>query len=143
LRANLQLQNEIKERKKAEETVELCEERLSTVAEITGDWLWEADADLRLTYVNLGVVELLGFEQSEILNRTPWDLTPDSETDRMEKRFREILDSRQAFRDLENLIVHKDGHIVALEFSGLPFFDALGQLYGYRGIIRNVSDRKS
>jgi len=34
---------------------------------------------------------------------------------------------------MENANLHKDGHLVILETSGTPFFDAEGTFLGYRG----------
>ncbi|KPK42367.1 MAG: hypothetical protein AMJ78_02880, partial [Omnitrophica WOR_2 bacterium SM23_29] len=37
---------------------------------------------------------------------------------------------------------HKDGHLVVLETNGIPIFDEKGELKGYRGIDRDISERK-
>jgi len=43
---------------------------------------------------------------------------------------------------VENINLHKDGRFVVLETSGVPFFDEKGKLLGYRGIDRDVTERK-
>ncbi len=142
LRANLQLQQEIEQRKRAEEAVKESEERFRALTETTSEWIWETDMNFLFTYVSPRVVELLGYRPSEILGLTPFDLMPPGEADRVRIQFSEIVRSRQPFRDLENLNVHKDGHLVVLEFSGLPFFDKQARFCGYRGIGRDMTERK-
>ncbi len=133
LRANQQLQQEIEQRKRAEEAVKESEERFRALTETTSEWIWEVDINLRFTYVSPRVVELLGYQPGEILGRTPCDLMPPREADSMRIQFSDIVQSRRPFRDLETLNLQKDCHVVVLEFSGLPFFDKHGRLYGYRG----------
>ncbi|MBI4963671.1 MAG: response regulator [Desulfomonile tiedjei] len=141
-KANQQLQKEIEQRKRAEEALRESEERFRALTETTSEWIWEVDADLRFTYASPRVVELLGFQPEEILGKTPFDLMLPIEAEHSRGQFREILASGQSFRDLENLYVHRDGHVLVLELSGLPFFDANGKSNGYRGIGRDMTERK-
>ena len=43
---------------------------------------------------------------------------------------------------MENASLHKNGQRVMLETSGVPFFDAGGAICGYRGIDRDITERK-
>jgi putative nucleotidyltransferase with HDIG domain len=43
---------------------------------------------------------------------------------------------------MENVNRHKDGHPVVLESSGVPFFSPDGTLLGYRGVDRDITERK-
>ncbi|MCK4285748.1 MAG: PAS domain S-box protein, partial [Candidatus Lokiarchaeota archaeon] len=42
---------------------------------------------------------------------------------------------------IKNKNIHKDGYIVTLETSGVPFFDDNGALMGYRGIDRDITEK--
>ncbi|MEA5444762.1 EAL domain-containing protein, partial [Gammaproteobacteria bacterium AB-CW1] len=53
-----------------------------------------------------------------------------------------IIESREPFHLLENRNVHRDGHEVVLETSGTPVFDEEGHFRGYRGIDRDITERK-
>ncbi|MBU1635177.1 PAS domain S-box protein, partial [bacterium] len=44
--------------------------------------------------------------------------------------------------DFINRNVHKDGHVVILETSGVPLLDESGNLLGYRGVDRDITKRK-
>jgi PAS domain S-box-containing protein len=140
--ANQQLRQEIEQRKKAKEALRESEERFKALTETTSEWIWEVDTNLRFTYASPRVLELLGYQPSEILGKGPFQLMVPIEAENALRQFREIVESRLPFRDAENLYVHKDGHFLVLELSGVPFFGAEEQLLGYRGIGRDMTERK-
>jgi DNA-binding CsgD family transcriptional regulator len=67
---------------------------------------------------------------------------PPAEANRISKIFNTIVASQQPFDCLENINLHKDGHPVVLETSGIPTFDVDGEFCGYRGIDRDITKRK-
>jgi len=140
--ANQNLHQEIDQRKKAEEALRRSEERFRTLTETTSEWIWEVDTDLRFTYASPRIVQLLGYQPSEILGKTPFELMVPIDAENARGQFREIIESRRPFRDIEGLYAHKDGHVIVLELSGTPFFDREEQLFGYRGVGRDMTERK-
>lgn len=140
--AILGISEDITEHKKAERTLQESEERFRALTESTGDWIWEVDADCEYTYISPKVKDLLGYEPEEVIGKTPFNLMPPEEAKRVADEFRAIVDSGSPFERLENTNLHKDGRLVVLETNGVPFFDSEGQLLGYRGIDRDITDRK-
>jgi light-regulated signal transduction histidine kinase (bacteriophytochrome) len=67
---------------------------------------------------------------------------PPGEGERVGPLLQEIVASARPFERFENTALHKDGRLVVLETSGAPFFDAGGNLLGYRGIDRDITARK-
>ena len=61
---------------------------------------------------------------------------------RVRKLFVEIVGRQEPFSRLENTNLHKDGHTVILETSGVPIFGSDGSFKGYRGIDRDITERK-
>ncbi|MGE5443255.1 MAG: histidine kinase dimerization/phosphoacceptor domain -containing protein, partial [Ignavibacteriales bacterium] len=49
---------------------------------------------------------------------------------------------KSPFKNLEKTLIHKDGYAVVLEASGSPIFSTEGILRGYRGIARDITERK-
>ena len=84
----------------------------------------------------------MGYQPEEVLGRIPFDLMPPEEAERVRAVFLESAESHKAFANLENLNLTKDGRVVVLETSGIPFFDSDGRLCGYRGIDRDITERK-
>ena len=138
----LALVEDITERKKSEEALRASEERFRGLVETTSDWVWEVDRKGVYTYASPKVSKVLGYDSQELLGKTPFDFMTAREARRVAAIFNSSLDKREPFAFLENVCRHKDGHPVVMETSGVPFFAADGTLLGYRGIDRDITERK-
>ena len=117
-------------------------ERFRALTESTSDCIWEVNENATYTYASPRVKELLGYEPEEVIGKTPFDLMPPDEAERVSEEFGRIAKERIPFSRLENTNLHKDGHCVVLETSGVPILDACGNFMGYRGIDRDITGRK-
>jgi PAS domain S-box-containing protein len=136
------LSNTVVEAAMAKEGLRKSEERFRSLVETTSDWVWEVDANGIYTYASPKVRELLGYEPAEIIGRTPFDLMPPEEAKRVSAIFQTVVLAKKPLERVENISRHKDGRLIVLETSGIPFFDEHGRLSGYRGIDRNVTEGK-
>jgi len=125
-----------------EAALRASEKRYRNLVETVSDWVWEVDVNVVYTFASPRVRDLLGYEPGEILGKTPFDLMPHDEAVRIEEIFIPYADRREPFPAIENTNLHKDGHLVILETSGAPFFDANGTFLGYRGVDREIGARK-
>ena len=127
-----------------ERTAELKEsrDRFQDLVENTPDWVWEIDEKGVYTYVSPKVSDILGYEPQEVLNRTPFDLMDPEEANRVSDIFAALIAFRKPFTGLENTNLHRNGHTVVLETNATPFFSPDGTLRGYRGIDRDITERK-
>ncbi|GAG01199.1 unnamed protein product, partial [marine sediment metagenome] len=130
---------DLTERKRAEEALRQSEDRFRSLVESTSDWIWEVDENGVYTYVSPRVRDILGYEPEEVIGKTPFDLMPPEEAARVGDAFGELAASREPLVALENTNLHKDGHLVVLETSGVPVFDADGTFRGYRGVDRDIT----
>ena len=112
------------------------------LVETSPDWMWEVDLNAVYTYVSPQCQDILGYSPDELLGRTPFDLMPAQEAERVAAIFQDIVAERRPFKNLENSNLHRDGQAVILETSGTPYFDADGKLLGYRGIDRDITQRR-
>jgi PAS domain S-box-containing protein len=112
------------------------------LVETLSDWIWEIDQDNTYTYVSPKVQDLLGYQPQEVLGKTPFDLMPPEEAQRVADIVGPLLAARQPLVAFQNVNRHKDGRLLVVETSGVPFFDAKGQFEGYRGVDRDVTERK-
>ena len=130
------------QRQKAVEALRASEQRYQHIVESANDWIWEINPEGVYTFASPRVLEVLGYAPEEILGRTLFDFMPPEEAARVGRIFGEIAAQRQPFRGLENTNRHKNGHSVVLETNGVPFFDEAGLFCGYRGIDRDITERK-
>ena len=136
------IKQEITERKLSEHTLRESEEKYRNLVEKTSDWVWEIDETNRYTYVSPRIREILGYAPEEVLGKTPFDLMPVNDAKRAAETFAPISGQKKPFVLFDNVNLHKDGHQVVLETSGTPIFDGQGIFRGYRGIDRDITERK-
>lgn len=118
------------------------EERFRHLVETTYDWIWQIDAGARYTFASPKVLDLLGYTPAEVLGCTPFELMSAEEAQRVRPMFLQAVSSRSAFSGWEITKKHKTGREVVLEASGVPVLDRQGGLLGYRGMARDVTERK-
>ncbi len=117
-------------------------QRFQDLVEQVYDWIWEVDTGGQYTYASMRVKDILGYEPGELLGKTPFDLMPAEETQRVATIFQSLLSEQRPIIALENINFHKDGRQICLETSGCPFYDTYGNFKGYRGIDRDITERK-
>jgi len=136
----IQLREE--ERNRAEQAVRRSEQRFRSLIETTSDWVWEVDKNGIYTYSSPKVKDVLGYKPDEVIGKRATDFMLQDESDRISGLFRNIVASRMPFSRMENINLHKDGKQVVIETSGVPILDENGELLGYRGIDRDITERK-
>ena len=133
---------DITERKRVEEKIVESEEKYRQLTERINEWVWEVNKHGVYTYASPKVETLLGYQPSEMIGKTPFDFMPPGEVDQVRQKFTQYFRQKQAFDGLENTNITKDGQRVTLETSGSPKFDENGELVGYLGIDRDITERK-
>lgn len=129
-------------KKNAEAEVLQSEERFRGLVETSSDWIWETDELGVYTYASPQVEQLLGYKPEEIIGLSPFELMPPGEAEHAVSVFQGIADSHNPFSLLENVNRHKNGGLVVLETSGVPIFDSNHKFRGYRGVDRDITERK-
>lgn len=129
-------------RKVAEKALRESETKFRALVESSNDWIWELNEDCVYTYASPQVRDLLGYSVEEVIGKTPFELMPPNEMEPDKARFKAVFAEQKHFRLLENVFLHKDGRKVFLETSAAPMSDAQGIFNGYRGIDRDITERK-
>jgi diguanylate cyclase (GGDEF)-like protein/PAS domain S-box-containing protein len=133
--------SEITGRKRAEEALRLSEQRFRDFAMCASDWLWETDAEHRFTWFSPNVKDLVGVAPEWHYGKTRREImAPGVDPELIEAHWL-VLEAHLPFRDVEYLRHGPEGD-AWLSASGVPILDAAGRFRGYRGVGRNISDRK-
>ncbi len=139
---NVQLQTDIVERKRAEKALGESERRLRDIAFSMADWIWEVDENGVYTYCSEKIKDILGYAREEIIGKTPFDLMPKKEAERIGDIFNSIVSEKKPIIDLENWNLTKKGRKVCLQTSGVPIYGDKGEFLGYRGVDKDITERK-
>ena len=142
IQAAIALVEDISDRKRADLALQESETRFRDLIEQTSDWVWQTDADDRFTYVSPQVEQILGYAPDQVLGLTTFDFMEPLERDRVRSILRPYMEQTQSFTGVEKTLIHQSGRLVTLETSGSPILDAQNGLLGYRGIARDITERK-
>ncbi len=134
---------DITERKQMETNLRLSEQKFKGLAENIPDVVWETDENNIYSYVSPKIKEVLGYEPHELIgtNRIEF-MSGDEDEDGAPNKFTPYLLQKIPFRNIEHAIRHKDGRLITMESSGDPFFNETGRYMGYKGVTRNITERK-
>ena len=117
------------------------EERFRQIAEIAGDSIWEVDSNGLYLSMNAVVERILGYRADELIGKEHfYDLFPPETREELKSIALETFARRETFRNHVKPHLRRDGRIAMLEISGVPVLDARGNLKGYRGVARDVTE---
>ena len=133
---------EVAERKKTEISLKKSEKLFKDIAFSSADWIWEIDEKWCYTYCSEKIEVLLGYKPEEIIGKTPFDLMPMEEAEKMGKVFHKITKNIDPIKDLENWNLSKNGKRLCFLTNGVPVIDEQGKLKGYRGVDKDITARK-
>ncbi|HEY9808873.1 MAG TPA: PAS domain S-box protein [Halomicronema sp.] len=136
------LEAEIDERCSVEDALKTSEERFRNLVETTNDFVWEINLDGVYVYASPSVQEILGYKSEEMIGKNIFNYMPKKESDKIKVILKDIFVNQKQFHCLENINQHKNGSLVVLESNGMPVFSNDGILCGYRGINRDITERK-
>lgn len=137
--AILGIVTDITERRRMEDALRRSEKRSRDIADVAGDWIWELDTEGRYTYSNYAVKNVLGYTPDEVLGKHFYDFFPREEREKVQEVPMRVFARKERF----TTFVHKDGHLVYVETRGIPLLSSDGQVLGYRGSDRDISESKN
>lgn len=115
-------------------------QRYRDYAEMSSDWYWEQDAELRFTYFSREFEEITGVPSAKGLGRTRWEGLGRERLGNVDWAVHQrTLSERRPFRNFEYPGVRPDGRVVWFRVSGKPRFDGDGRFAGYFGIASDIT----
>jgi PAS domain S-box-containing protein len=127
---------------KSKEVISESEEKYRAIVENTSEWIWEMDETGAITYSNSVVEQILGHSSSELIGKNNIALINKLDRERIAKIFLKKVELKGGWKDLELRWNHKDGGYRYLESSAIPILNEKGILQGFRGVNRDITERK-
>lgn len=132
----------VKDRERASAALAESEERFRNLSSLSADWFWETDSESRLTWIAGGPPMLNLFGSELTYGRRLWEIPGVTvQPSALEAHLQKLAD-HEPFHDFE---LRRPGDTAECEFhviSGEPRFDDSGRLLGYRGVGRDVTEKR-
>ncbi|HWJ34794.1 MAG TPA: EAL domain-containing protein [Steroidobacteraceae bacterium] len=122
--------------------LEASEERFRSIAEATQEWIWEIDPQGIYTFSSPAVEVILGYKPSDLLGKNCLDIVLPSTRPAMAELLQRGAGEKRGWRDLILHLRHAKGGIRWLENNAFPLLDETGTVNGYRGVARDITQRR-
>ncbi|HEU4644868.1 MAG TPA: EAL domain-containing protein [Burkholderiales bacterium] len=129
--------------RRATRALRASEERFRQLTALSADWFWETDAEHRITWLTGGPAVLGFFGSGLAFGKRLWEL-PGVELDgRAFTAQLERMRRRALFHELELSRTGTGGERLVHVVSGQPRYDAAGAFLGFRGVGRDITERRA
>ncbi|MFC7516518.1 PAS domain S-box protein [Herbaspirillum sp. GCM10030257] len=133
---------DVTDRRGIETALRESEERFRDLTRVSSDWYWEQDNRYRFIQINGDVFGKTGMVADHYLGKTLWELPFDNVSRDQWIEHQSLLAEGRPFHELVLRLPGKDGAARYLSISGLPVKDSEGRVVGYRGIGKDITERK-
>jgi PAS domain S-box-containing protein len=139
--ACLEVSNNITRRKQMEEALAKSEERYRTVLEQMGESYYEVDIAGNFTFFNDALCLQLGYSKEELMGMNFRTITPIDTVKEVFRLYNQVYRTSMPFKSVPFERIRKDGTRLFVESSIFPLRNDNGDIIGFRGIARDVSER--
>ncbi|MFA4850113.1 MAG: PAS domain S-box protein [Methanoregula sp.] len=143
----MSIARDITERKKYDEALLESERRYRLLTECMKDVVWQMDAGMTFTYISPSVLQQCGYTPEEIVGKRLFEfITPESAQNVRRQMAKRIEQDKGGFyRGSATYLLEqvcRDGSTLVTEVVTNPVFDEKENFIGWRGITRDISERK-
>jgi diguanylate cyclase (GGDEF)-like protein/PAS domain S-box-containing protein len=130
------------QRKKAEEVVRESEERFRGLTQLSSDMYWEQDEEFRFTSMSGTGSARVNLKTFPAIGKKRWEQNYVNMSADEWAAHIALLEAHKEFRDLELCRIDESGKKIWISISGEPVFDSSGTFKGYRGVGKDITERK-
>jgi PAS domain S-box-containing protein len=141
LKANNVLKQEIVERNRAEEHLRESEENYRSILESMEEGYYEFDISGNLRFFNDAFYRIVGYRREELMGTNYRKFTAPQDAGRVFRAFNNVYVSHKPSREFEWQIIRRDAETRHLEASVSIAKGPDNMPNGFRGMIRDVTDR--
>jgi PAS domain S-box-containing protein len=133
---------DITERKRAEKALRESEERYRTILEDIEDGYYETNLRGDLTFFNDSLCSMLGYSKDEMMGMSNKQYTDEENRKKLFQAFNEVYRTGEPAKGFDWQVIRKDGRKVFGEVSVSLVKDSEAHPTGFRGIARDITQRK-
>jgi len=134
---------DLTERIQAEKAVKESEEKYRTILESIEDGYYEVDITGNLTFFNDSLCKMTGYTKDELMGMNNRQYTDKDTAKRLYQIFNKVYATGKPIKGFEyEIILNRYGTKKHVESSVSLIRDRKGQPIGFRGIIRDIDERK-
>jgi two-component system NtrC family sensor kinase len=136
------VRHDITERKQADEALRQSEERYRTILEEMEDACFEVDLGGHFTFVNGATCRSLGYSEEELMGMSYKSFTAEEDIESVFRVFNDVYQTGTPNKGFPWKTVRKDGIQGFAETSISPMRNSKGEVIGFRGVGRDITERK-
>ncbi|MBW2003886.1 MAG: PAS domain S-box protein [Deltaproteobacteria bacterium] len=133
---------DITERKEMDESLRESEEKYRTILESIEEGYFEVDLTGNFTFLNDALCKISGYTRDELLGMNNRQYTAPETTKKMYQIFNQVYRTGKLARVMDYEIITKDRSTKILEMSAYLIQGLEGAPIGFRGVVRDVTERK-
>ena len=133
---------EIINRVQAEEALYESDKKYKTILNSMEDGYWEVDLAGNLTFVNPALRRHLGYSQEELIGMNDRQFMTEDTAKKVFKIFNEVYRTGKPALAYDWETIGKDGTKKFIETSVALIYDSKGEPIGFRGVGRDITERK-
>ena len=129
------------QRKQSEDVLRESESRFRALTNLSSDWYWEQDAEIRFTRIESRRDDIES-ARAHLTGKRPWETSYQIDSTDGWDAHQQDLAARRSYRDVVMCRRLPDETLRYISVSGEPIFDNDGQFAGYRGVTREITAQK-
>jgi len=141
-KTNEHLPRVLEARRRTEEELRRSDERYTSIIENIEEGYFEVDLAGNFTFVNDALCRIAGYPREELIGMNNRDYASPETAQDMYNIFNRTYRTGEPARILEYEIFRKDGSPKTLQLSASLIKDPSGKSIGFRGVVRDITERK-
>jgi PAS domain S-box-containing protein len=133
---------DIDERKKAEQALRESEEKYRTILGNIEEGYFETDLEGNFTFFNAALTEMMGYSSEQMMGMNNRAYMTDEEAEIVFETFNSIFETGEPANAFDWELISGDGSRIIVESTISLRRDADDNPVGFRGVVRDISDRK-
>jgi two-component system cell cycle sensor histidine kinase/response regulator CckA len=127
----------------ADKALQESEEKYRTIVEGLEEGYFEIDLDLNLTFFNDPLCKILGYSRDDLSGKNTRTFTSPATARKMDEIYARVQKTAEPIWVTDYDAIGKTGESIALELTASLRRNSRGELIGFRGVLRDVSERKA